>query len=310
MLKKSALRRIVLATLVLIILLIIYFFPSNNTYIEESITYINALEMPIFLIDENEYVARTTIIKNSENTDNLIKEIIDSLTVGGIKSSYVPEKFKAVIPQNTKLINFELKDNLLKLNFSKELLNIDAKLEEKMIEAIVFSLMELNDIKSIMIFVEGEQLTKLPHSQKALPQILDKSFGINKIYNIESIKGSTKTTVYYLSKTEDTYYYVPVTEISNHNTERVEVIINNLKSTPIYHTNLISYLTASSNLLSYELLENSITLSFDNHLIANLQNDNILEEVKYSIALSLRDTYDITEVVFNINGKEIAAIAI
>ena len=72
-----------------------------------------------------------------------------------------------------------------------------------------------------------------------------------------------------------------------------------MKSTPIYHTNLISYLAASTNLTNYELLENSISLSFDNHLLANLNDEDMLEEVKYSIALSLRDSYGIEEVLFN-----------
>ena len=129
-------------------------------------------------------------------------------------------------------------------------------------------------------------------------------------YNLDSIKDTSKTTIYYLSKNNDFYYYVPVTEITNNNTERVEVIINNLKSTPTYHTNLISYLTASANLESYELLENSISLSFNNALLANLEEKQIKEEVKYSIALSLRDTYNVKEVSFNVDNELIEVIGL
>ena len=50
---------------------------------------------------------------------------------------------------------------------------------------------------------------------------------------------------------------------------------------------------------NYELLENSISLSFDNYLIANINDKEMLEEVKYSIALSMRDSYGIEEVLFN-----------
>ncbi len=310
MLKKSAYRRIILATLALIILLIIYFFPSKEEFIDEKITYIKEVEMPIFLIDKNDYVARTTIVKNKEKTEDIIKEIIDALTIGGEKSSYIPENFKAIIPEKTKLLNFDLKNNLLKLNFSKEILNIEKEYEEKLIESLIYSLTELKDIEKIMIFVEGQQLTKLPHSNKKLPNTLDKSFGINKIYNLDSIKDTSKTTIYYLSKNNDFYYYVPVTEITNDSTEKVEVIINNLKSTPIYHTNLISYLQASANLLNYELLEDSISLSFNNNLLANLDEKEILEEVKYSIGLSLRDTYNIKEVTFNVENEFIETIGL
>lgn len=310
MLKKSALRRILLASLALIILLIIYFFPTEDEFIEESVTYIDSIEMPIFLLDKNNYVARTTIVKNKEETLDIIKEIVDALTIGGSKSNYIPENFKAIIPKNTKLIDLSLSEGLLKLNFSKEFLTIDKLYEEKMIESLIYSLTEINDVNKLMIFVEGKQLTKLPNSNKKLPNTLDKNYGINKIYNLDSIKDTSKTTVYYLSKDNDFYYYVPVTEITNDDTERVEVIIKNLQSTPIYHTNLISYLKASAVLQNYELLEDKISLSFNNYLLANLDEKEILEEVKYSIALSLRDTYNVKEVSFSVDDELIDTIGL
>ena len=296
MIKKSSLKRIMVATLVLIILLIVYLFPTNS--INESLSYIKKDEIPIFLMDHLDYVARTTIIKD-DNTLDLIEEIIEGLTIGSKKSSYIKEGFKQVIPENTRIIDKKINDGILIINFSKELLNINSKDEEKVLEAIIYSLLEIKDIKGIIILVEGSQLKQLPHSHKKLPNVLDKTYGINKIYNIYSLKNTTKTTIYYLSKNNNYYYYVPVTKISNDENERIEIIIKELKSTPIYHTNLISYLEASTNLTSYELLANSIELSFDNYLLANLHNEDILEEIKYTIALSIRDTYGIYETVFN-----------
>lgn len=310
MIKNSAIKRIILATLVLCILLIIYFFPTNELEITESLSYIDQKQMPIFLIDSENYVARTTIIQKNDTTEEIIEEIIDALTIGGSKSNYIPENFKAIIPKNTKLIDYELKDKILKLDFSKELLNIDANTEEKLIESLIYSLTEIDGIEKLMLFVEGTQLTKLPHSNQKLPTILDKNYGINKVYNLDSVKDTTKTTTYYLSKNNDYYYYVPVTDVTNTDIAHVEIIIDNLKSTPIYHSNLISYLQASSNLLSYELLENSINLSFDNHLIANLHQADILEEIKYAIALSIRDTYGIDKTIFTIAGVEESSIEI
>src|SRR5699024_9849702 len=109
----------------------------------------------------------------------------------------------------------------------------------------------------------------------------------------------SKTTIYYLSKYNDYYYYVPVTKISNENLEKAEIIINDLKTTPIYHTNLISYLAASTNLTNYEILEDSISLSFHNLLLSGIDDEDMLEEVKYAISLSIRDSYGIDEVIFN-----------
>ena len=300
MLRKSSIRRIMLATLALFLLLIIYFFPTTPS-ISESLSYIEKEEMPIFLVDNMEYIARTSIVKNSDNTDDLIKEVIESLTIGSNKSNYIREGFKAVIPEGTKVLDIKLEDSILTINFSKELLNVSQDSEEKMLEAIIYSLTEIESVKKIKILVEGEPLTHLPNSNKKIPELLDKNYGINKIYNLDSIKDTSKTTIYYLSKYNDYYYYVPVTKISNENLEKAEIIINELKTTPIYHTNLISYLAASTNLTNYEILENSISLSFDNHLLAGIDDEDMLEEVKYAISLSIRDSYGIDEVIFNIS---------
>lgn len=310
MIKKSSIRRICVATLTLFILLIIYFFPSNDTVIKEHLSYITKDEMPIFLVDNSDYVARTSIVKNSSETIEQIKEIIEALTKNTKKSSYIRDGFKPIISEGTKILDLKLEENILTINFSKELLNVVHCDEQKMIEAIIYSLTEIKDIKKIKILVEGKPLTNLPNSNKKLPEYLDKSYGINKIYNIDSIKETSKTTIYYLSKNKDYYYYVPVTKVSNEKTERVEIIIKELKSTPIYHTNLISYLAASANMTNYELLESTISLSFNNYLIANMKEEDILEEVKYSIALSIRDTYGINEVIFNIPDTENTKISI
>ena len=307
MIKKSSLKRIMLATLVLIIVLIVYLFPTTNQ-VQEQLSYIKKEEMPIFLVDTKDYVARTTIIKDNTSTIDIIKEIITSLTKNSSKERYIKEGFKAIIPDGTKIIDIKLNNEILTINFSKELLNVSKLDEEKMIEAITYSLLEIKDIKKIIIMVDGKKLDKLPNSGKKLPMYLDKEYGINKIYDLNSLKDICKTTIYYLSKYKDYYYYVPVTKIDNSNDERIEIIIKELKSTPIYQTNLISYLRASANLTSYTLLENSIELSFDNYLLANLHNKDILEEVKYSIALSIRDTYNIYETVFN--SKELDGISI
>ncbi len=298
MLKKSSLRRIMVATLALFILLIIYFFPTT-TPIEESLSYIEKQEMPIFLVDSLEYIARTSIVQESKTTDKLILEVIESLTIGSEKSSYIRDGFKGIIPEGTKVLDTNLKNGILTINFNKNFLNVSIKDEEKMLEALIYSILEISGIKKLSIEVEGEKLKNLPNSKKKLPEFLDKNYGVNKIYNLDSIKDTSKTTIYYLSKHNDYYYYVPVTKVSNETGEKAEIIIKELKSTPIYHTNLISYLAASTNLTNYELLENSISLSFDNHLLANLNDEDMLEEVKYSIALSLRDSYGIEEVLFN-----------
>jgi len=302
MIKRLALKKIIITSLSFLILLIIYFFPTTENYnINTTLTYSNPKTIPIYLVDNNNLVSRFEVIQKSKNSLELVDEVINNLTIDNNSTSHIPNNFKKIIPKNTKIINKDLNDGLLKINFTKELLNINKDNEEKMIESIIYSLTEIKDVKKIMIFVEGENLKELPNSKKTLPLTLDRSYGINKVYELESMKDITKITTYYVSKIEGYSYFTPVTTITNTKNEKVEVIIEKLKTSPTYQTNLISYLATSAELLDYEILENSVNLSFNNEVLS-LEEDKIIEEVKYSIALSIRDTYNINETIFYVDN--------
>ena len=308
MLKKSALRRIMVSTLALIIVTVLYFFPTddNNNQIAQNVEYVSVDNTPIYLMNPDNYVVRTSIATKEKEPLALVKEMIDALTIGNEKQDYIPKHFSSVIPENTKLLDVSLEDGLLKIDFSKEFLNTTKEMEEIMIEAIVYTLTEIDGIDKIMIFVEGTKLEVLPQSNIKLPNTLDRSYGINKVYDITNLKDLTKTTIYYIGKFNDLIYYVPVTKIENDNgNNKIEIIIDELKSSPIYETNLMSYLASSVKLESYEELENQVILSFNNEIFDDFKEQNILEEVKYSISLSIEDTLNVEEVIFKVDNKVI-----
>lgn len=297
MLKKNALRRICISTFSLLIVLLLCIFPSNEASYPKEIIRVSELTMPLYIKDQNGYVARTNIIKKK---DNDIEYIINLLTKGSIYENYLPVNFEPLIPENTKLLDYSLNDKVLKLNFSKEFLFVKEIDEEKMIESLIYSLCELESVDKIIIFVENEKLNELPNSKIKLPVSLDKSYGINKVYDIKSFKNITKTTIYYASKTDDITYYIPITKITNDDANAVEIIVNELKTSPIYESNLISFLNASYELKNYEIMESSVNMSFDNKMLLNLSDESITEKVKYTLALSIRDTLG-KDVSININ---------
>ena len=308
MLKKSALRRIMVSTLALIIVTVLYFFPTDeySSPIVQNVEYVSVDDAPIYLVNPDHYVVRTNIAINEKDTISLVKEMIDALTIGSEKQDYIPEHFSSVIPENTKLLDVSLEDGLLKIDFSKEFLNTTKDMEEMTIEAIVYTLTEIDGVDRIMIFVEGSKLEVLPQSNIKLPNTLDRSYGINKVYDITNLKDLTKTTVYYIGEFNDLIYYVPVTKVENDKGDnKIEIIIDELKSSPIYETNLMSYLASSVELESYEELENQIILSFNNAIFDDFIDQNILEEVKYSISLSIQDTLNVREVIFKVDDKVI-----
>ena len=186
MLKNYAIKKIMLSSIALLILTILYFFPKEDKSLKIPTT-VNLHETDksvIYLIDKNDYVARTNIIDNNKDTINTIKYLISCLTINSNNQIYLPYGFSPIIPPNTKIIDLSLENGLLKINFSKEILNINAADEEKLLESLIYTLTSIKGVESIMIFVENELFNTLPNSLKLLSTTLDKSYGINKIYNI------------------------------------------------------------------------------------------------------------------------------
>lgn len=312
MLKKMSIRKIMVSTLTLFILLIIYLMPDSIDEKEISLTndnieyiYSNTLET-IYLLDSNDYVARTKIDSCKCEGVDKARDLINGLIIDGTKSNIIPNGFKSIIPAGTSIKDISLDNGVLTIDFSKELLEITKEYEEKMIESIVYTLTSIEGIDKVIIKVEGEILDKLPISGKTLPTYLDKDYGINKIYDITTMKDIDSYTLYYVNTYNDNSYYVPVTKyINNDSQDKIKVIIEELYSAPIYETTLMSFLNSNTKLLDYKLEDGKLTLNFSEDILSDVTTNNILEEVIYTISLTMNDNYGVEEVVFLVENEEI-----
>lgn len=313
MLKRMSIRKIMVSSLALFALLLLYLIPDNSARelkIDNSnveYVYDNTVES-IYLLDSNDYVARTSIATCNCDSINVARELISGLTLDGDKSSIIPNGFKPIIPAGTSILNIKLEDNILFINFSSELMDIKNDYEEKMIESLIYTLTSVDGIDKVKIQVEGNDLNKLPHSGKILPTVLDKSYGINKKFEITSLKDIDSYTVYYVSSYNDNKYYVPVTRYINNkeDNDKIKIIVDELAAAPIYETNLMSYLNGGTELLDYKLEDGILKLNFNNSILDDIASNNILEEVIYTISLSVQDLYsDVKEVDFLVENKEI-----
>lgn len=293
MLKKITFKRIALSFLLLLIAIILYHYPEE---LNQNVNDVLAPKIPIYLIDGNNFVSKSTIDDTSSEIHERIKLIIDRLTIGNGDDG----DFKPVIPKGTKIISMDLNEGLLKINFSEEFYNVSKDNEEKMIEAIIYSLTELEEVDKIMIFVNEERLMVLPHSKKRLDLYLDRSYGINKVIDITDVKNTQMTTIYYLAKNDD-YYYVPISFVSN-NDDKINIIIDSLKTNTLNNSNLLSHLNYQVELMNYEYNNQDISLNFNNALLDSVRDGVLKEEVKYAIAYSLRDSMGITSVTFLVEG--------
>ena len=313
MLKKISIRKIMLSSLALFAMFLIYIIPSNEKTldIKEELEYVNTNieSSPIFLMDQNSYVALTSVAVNDTNIENKARQLIKVLTIGGMDSK-IPSGFSAIIPPNTEILSLSYEEGLIKVDFSKDLLDVSKDLEEKMIESIVYTLTSIDGVDKVIIYVEGDILTKLPKTKINLPSTLDKSFGINKEFDLTSTKDITDVTIYYINQISDNYYYVPVTKYINDDRDKASIIIDELASNFDYNKNLMSFLNDGTKLVSSEIQDGNMYLQFNEDILNDAVGEDISKETLDMISLSIGANYDVKEVVFNVGDRELYKIAL
>ena len=181
-------------------------------------------------------------------------------------------------------------NNLVTVDFSRELLKVSSDMEKPMVTAIVYSIMELGNYEGVSILVDGKVLDKYPNS-------LEENFSITSYNNIN------KVVIYYLENIDNNLYYVPVTKYVNDERDKIKIIVEELASSYIYESNLMSFLNSNVRLLDYKEDNDIMYLNFNDYLFDG--NDKILEEVLYSLAYSVFDNYNVSMVSFMVNGQRI-----
>ena len=269
MIRKKALRKIFITTMSLFIIMTIYLIPLTEKTLETNLEfeYITDLaNSSIYLLDENNYLVKTKVLLDEELLEDNIKNIISNLTVSS--NSKFPDKLNAIIPKNTKLNNITIEEDIVTLDFSKELLNIDEELSNKLIESIVYSITELDSITKVNITVDSIPLETYPNSNKKIVMPLTRDIGINNEYTYNTLDNITKVVIYYGEDINNNIYYVPVTKYlnNNDNKDKIDIIVEELTTSYIYEDNLRSILNENVELIDKEIIDEDL-------LILNFNND-------------------------------------
>lgn len=308
MIKSKIIRKIFITTVTMFILLTVFSIPiveteevlKVNMEVVENDVYSNS----IYLLNNNGYLVKSKILLEEGNIKSNVLKILSNLIVSDT-SKYVNE-LKGTIPKNTKVRDVFCGNELVTIDFSKEFLDVSLEDEKNMISSIVYSILDIDGVKGVSILVEGERLDSYPKSKEKLANVLTKSIGINKEYDIKSRDNISSVVVYYLEDIENELYYVPVTKYLNDDRDKIKIIVEELTTSYIHEENLMSFLNNKVELIDYKEENDILFLNFNEYLYDS--EDKILEEVIYSISYSVFDNYNVSMVMFEVNGEEVSYI--
>lgn len=271
-----------------------------NNNVKTSINYVDLTSNVIYLLDDNGLLVESSVsVIDDGDLRNKVKTLIQNLS--DASNEIIPNGLNSVMPRDVKLIDVKIDEHLVDLNFSKEILKLDDKKLTRLIEAISFTILNIDGINGIGIYVDGTNISELVDFD--VPNIITKDFGINKKYDINKTDGIIKYVVYYSENIDDNTYYVPITKYVNSNDDKINIIIEDLSSSYIYQPNLISIVSEKLDLINYDIDSDEMTLNFNNSIFLN--SDGIKEEVVYPVINTIFSNYDVEKVILQVNGKEI-----
>jgi len=271
MLKKKLFNRMFVTTVIFFLVFVLYslndvpmkFVDNKNEHSEELSN--------IYTLNSDGYISMTNVyVSKTMSLEERIKEKLEIMIEKNNKNALLPSYFNPILPENTKILDVVVEDSLVKVFFSKELLTIDESQSEKMVEAIIYTITEENII-GIEIYVENSLLKYVPHTNKKLPALLTRDFGINKAYEISSNKNIVKVVMSYYGEDSSGFYEIPITKYLNDDREKIEIIIEQLKKTS--SCNLVTFVD-EINVLDYKIKDEVLTINFDSEL--EKEEENIL----------------------------------
>lgn len=261
----------------------------------------SALEL-YFLMDTGYVVPYALHIPSVQG---IAKEAMKYMVKDGPGEAMLPEGFSPILPKGTKIKGLSIQDGTATIDFSKEFLNYDPKMEEKILSAITWTLTGFNNVKEVNIWVEGRPLAVMPKG-KTPAQGLTRKRGINvEIAEGVNLSQSMPVTLYFLGQTPDnSVYYVPVTRMVNRSKNVGEASLKELIKGPMYNSNLSGTLDAATEVHRVEVKGDTVLVDFGEQLLQYDEQHSASKDALNTIVLSLTENTSAKKVKITVNGKQ------
>ncbi len=199
-----------------------------------------------------------------------------------------------VLSENLKVLDVELNDNVLTINFNDELYSSNAL---DIIETLAFTMTDYSEVDTLEIQIEGENVSYLPNSDIPL-SALSSNLGLNNFEETSSVTylHNTVAAMIYQNKTINGYnYYVPTTYRIDENASLLEQVYT-----------ILSYIQSNINVLDASLNDSILTVELDSNIL--LDNETIDKDLENLIVLSLTSLENIDDVDIIIDGQSVTTV--
>ena len=234
-------KKIILIFIPILVLLLVLGFVLSNVFNKDSNeSSSNEIENNVSYSFNNVYLADkdNVLVPLSikyESFDSQGEELLYLLSMLKIDSEVSNTQFNGLLPKECNVKSLELTDGIVKVNFDSNFASYDSKNELKILECLVWTLCDYQDVKGVSLLMEDQLLKNMPINNTPINNVLTKQIGINNYLLTSTIMGSGERVLsYYEKQIDDKYYYVPVSHYVDNKEEMniYDLTVNSLFKDP------------------------------------------------------------------------------
>ncbi|TGB04130.1 GerMN domain-containing protein [Halobacillus salinus] len=262
------------------------------------------VERELYLMDENGMIVPQTI--ELPASQEAASQAIEYLVKDGPVTNLLPNGFQAVLPAGTEVLGLNPEaDGTMVVDLSEEFKNYDAKDEQKILEAMTYTLTQFDGIKRIKLWINGYEQNVMPVDGTPVSQGVSRSDGINvQGADHVDVLDTEAVTVYFPAQSGDQIYQVPVTTRVQKGDDLYTTVVQALLEGPALETSLLQPFNDEAEVLKTELNDGVLSLSFNEAILTGQDQPTLSNAALASLVMSLTDFEEVESVEVNVEGSE------
>lgn len=275
----------------------IRFFPWEKESTAVIATKDEQSHMQIYMKDDDHTLVPLSIAVDVEMSEEEKLQLMFAYMSGKQKI----KGFQPLFQKECVLQKVVITDGVANLYFDDSFKNYQKDDELRVLEAITWGTTQFHDIEQVSLFMNEEAMQLLPLAQTPIPEVLNRSIGINHFEtSTTSLHSSSALTVFYTKKIAGQEYMVPKSrriEQQESIEQSVSAILSDISvsselSQPLYIDNIqVSSMQVQEGLLRLELNENILA-----------SNRAVKQNVYHALVLSLAALPGIDKVEVLVDG--------
>lgn len=264
----------------------------------------NGRQVTLYFKDPKGLVAPVSVYV--PKTVEVARKSLEYMVDGGPGAAALPSGFQALLPKGTTIKGLDIKTDkkLATVDFSKEFNSYKPEDERRVLEAVVWTLTELENVEKVSIRVDGKSLTQMTAQKTPVDTEMTRAMGINLEFGSGMNLGqAVPVTLFFQNQTADQYsYYVPITRMVPRTADIAKATVENLIKGPDTNKGLASVLGTDTGLLQVKLSDDKsvVTVDFNDKLLGS--DKKIPAAAAQAIILSLTESTGASKVQLMVNG--------